>query len=162
MYPMKKNSLSFQKPSADPEINHSRYSQRPVRALLLIFAALAVSMIFTGFVLYGILKLPMEFSDNSAFSTVIMFTVSNIFAYLFVPYFLRIPKGKRTFKEYLSDIGFTHLNPLSKLSVLTISCLFILILCQGSGSLVYRLIEGKPVSIFMDIFSLKPEAFGHQ
>lgn len=144
---MKENDQSYKATKPVPEKNPSRYSQRPLRALLLIFAGLALCMSFTGFVLYGILRFPVEFSDTGAFSTVILFTVSNIVAYFFIPYFLRIPYGKRTFKEYLSDIGFTRFQPLSGLIILTVSCLFILIICQGSGSLVYRLLEGKPLTI---------------
>jgi membrane protease YdiL (CAAX protease family) len=132
--------------TADLQGSPSRYSQKPLRALFIIFAALAVCMLIVGFILYSILRLPMEFSNRDALSTVILFTICNIIAYLFVPYFLRVPNGKRTFREYLSDIGLMRIQPFSRLFILTISCLIILILCQGTGSLVFRLTEGKPLT----------------
>jgi membrane protease YdiL (CAAX protease family) len=72
--------------------------------------------------------------------------VSGFLAYVVVPFFLRIPLGRRTFREYLDDIRLTRTRPLVPLLVLTLSCLLVLILCQGTGSLVYRLTEGKPVT----------------
>jgi membrane protease YdiL (CAAX protease family) len=130
----------------DRNIVPSRYSGRPLIALMLIYAAYSACVFVTGYFLFGILKLPGGFSDLNAWPTVILFTVCNVFAYLFMPYILRIPYGKRTFKEYLSDIGFIGVRPFWRLSVLTITCLLILIVCQGSGSLVYRFTEGKPVT----------------
>jgi membrane protease YdiL (CAAX protease family) len=144
---MKESNQPKRKTTTDLINNPSRYSQKPLRALLIIFAALSVCMFIVGFILYGILKFPKEFSNSDAFSTVILFTICNIIAYLFVPYFLRIPNGKRTFREYLGDIGLTRIQPFSRIFILTISCLLILILCQGSGSLVYRLTEGKPLTV---------------
>jgi len=144
---MKESNQPKRKTTTDLISNPSRYSQKPLRALLIIFAALSVCMFIVGFILYGILKFPKEFSNSDAFSTVILFTICNIIAYLFVPYFLRIPNGKRTFREYLGDIGLTSIQPFSRIIILTISCLLILILCQGSGSLVYRLTEGKPLTV---------------
>jgi membrane protease YdiL (CAAX protease family) len=144
---MKEGTQPKSKTTTNLLSNPSRYSQKPLRALLIIFAALSVCMFIVGFILYGILKFPKEFSNSDAFSTAILFTISNIIAYLFVPYFLRIPNGKRTFREYLGDIGLTRIQPFSQIFILTISCLLILILCQGSGSLVYRLTEGKPLTV---------------
>jgi membrane protease YdiL (CAAX protease family) len=143
---MESTNYSDNKPDEVLKIIPSRYSQRPVTALLLIYGAYSVCVFMVGFVLYGIFKLPREYSNIDACSTVILFSTCNVFAYLIMPYLLRIPYGKRTFKEYLSDIGFTRFRPFWQLSVLTISCLLILIVCQGSGSIIYRLTEGKPVS----------------
>jgi membrane protease YdiL (CAAX protease family) len=143
----------------------SRYSGRPLIALLLIYAAYSSCVFVTGYFLFGILKLPGGLSNLNAWPTVILFTVCNVFAYLVMPYILRIPYGKRTFKEYLSDIGFTRVRPFGRLSFLTMTCLLILIVCQGSGSLVYRLTEGKPVSsefirkVFDLSLALPPESW---
>ena len=127
-------------------IYSSKYSDKPLRALLLIYAAYSVGVFMIGFILYGLLKLPRDFSDINSFSTVILFTSCNILAYFFVPFFLHIPYGKRTFKDYLSDIRITRVKPFWKLFFLTSFCLLILILCQGSGSIVFRLTEGKPLT----------------
>ena len=82
-----------------------------------------------------------------SFSTITMFTVGNFLAYVLAPFFLRIPKGKRTFREYLDDIRLTRTRPFFRLLILTISCVLILILCQGTFSIVYRLSEGKPLTL---------------
>jgi len=127
-------------------IETSRYSNRPLRALLLIYAAYSLCVLIVGFILYGLFKLPKEFSDSTNSSTVILFTVCNIVAYLFVPFFLQIPYGKRTFRNYLIDIRITSFKPFWKLLFITFMCLMILILCQGTGSVVYRLSEGNPLT----------------
>jgi membrane protease YdiL (CAAX protease family) len=149
----------------NPQIIPSRYSRRPVTALLLIYAAYSVCVFIAGFILYGILKLPREYSNMNAGSTVILFSVCNVLAYLIMPYILRIPYGKRTFKEYLSDIGILRFRPFWRLFILTISCLLILVLCQGSGSIIYRLTEGKPLTfefaahVFNLFRALPPESW---
>jgi membrane protease YdiL (CAAX protease family) len=98
-------------------------------------------------VLYGVFRLPMDISNMESFSTIIMFTVGNFLAYVLAPFFLRIPKGKRTFGEYLDDIRLTRTRPFFRLLFLTTSCVLILILCQGTFSIFYRLSEGKPVTL---------------
>jgi membrane protease YdiL (CAAX protease family) len=97
-------------------------------------------------VLYGLLGLPNEMKNMGAPSTIVLFTVSGFLAYVIAPFFLRIPEGRRTFVEYLDDIRLTRTRPFFRLIVLTLSCDLILILCQGAGSIVYRLTEGNPVT----------------
>ena len=53
------------------------------------------------------------------------------------------PGGGRTFREYLDDIRLTRTRPFVPLLILTVSCDLILILCQGTGSLAFRLTEGQ-------------------
>jgi membrane protease YdiL (CAAX protease family) len=124
----------------------SRYTHHPWRALLIMMGAVPVSYGLVGLLLFGIFRLPIDISNMESLSTIIIFTAGNILAYVFVPFFLRIPKGKRTFKEYLGDIRLTRTWPFFRLLLLTLSCLFILILCQGSFSIIYRLCEGYPVT----------------
>jgi membrane protease YdiL (CAAX protease family) len=125
----------------------SRLSEHPWRALLIMLAIQGMLVYLIGFVLYGVLKLPRDISNAEALSTVVLFSVSGFLAYAIAPFFLRIPFGKRTFREYLSDIRLTNIRPFFRLFVLTISCVLILILCQGSGSIVFRLTEGKPLTL---------------
>jgi membrane protease YdiL (CAAX protease family) len=99
-----------------------------------------------GLVLFGLLGLPRDLSNMESFSTIMLFTVGGFLAYVIVPFLLGIPKGRRTFREYLDDIRLTRVRPFVPLLVLTITCDLILILCQGSGSLVYRLTEGQPLT----------------
>jgi len=66
--------------------------------------------------------------------------------FILVPFVLRLPKGKRTYVQYLDDIGLSRMQPFSKLMLLAISCYLILALSQIAASLVYRLFEGLPVT----------------
>lgn len=123
-----------------------RFAGRPWRSLLVMLAIQAACVALGAAVLYGLLGLPNEMKDMGAPSTIVLFTVSGFLAYVIAPFFLRIPKGRRTFVEYLDDIRLTRTRPFFRLLVLTLSCDLILILCQGAGSIVYRLTEGKPVT----------------
>lgn len=129
-----------------PDARGSRLAKRPWRALLLMLAIQPVCYALVGFVLFGLLRLPRDLSNMELLSTVVLFTVGGFLAYVIVPFFLRIPKGRRTFREYLDDIRLTRVRPFVPLLVLTLTCDLILILCQGSGSLVYRLTEGQPLT----------------
>jgi membrane protease YdiL (CAAX protease family) len=133
--------------STGAEKGESRYTHHPWRALLVILGILPVCYGLVGLVLYGIFRLPMDISNMESFSTITMFTVGNFLAYVLAPFFLRIPKGKCTFREYLDDIRLTRARPFFRLLILTVSCVLILILCQGTFSIVYRLSEGKPLTL---------------
>ena len=125
----------------------SRYTHHPWRALLVILALVPVCYGLVGLVLYGILRLPINISNMESFSTITMFTVGNFLAYVLAPFFLRVPKGKRTFREYLDDIRLTRTQPFFRLLLLTLSCVLILILCLGTFSIIYRLSEGNPLTL---------------
>jgi membrane protease YdiL (CAAX protease family) len=105
-----------------------------------------ISFTILAYCLYHFLRLPNEMGNLRATSTVVLFTTSALWGYLFVPFLLRLPYGKRTFRGYLDDIRLTRVRPFLPLAMLTVSCVLILIVCQGAGSLVYRVVEGKPLS----------------
>jgi membrane protease YdiL (CAAX protease family) len=133
--------------STGTEKGESRYTHHPWRALLVMMGIVPVCYGLVGLVVYGILRLPMDISNMESFSTITMFTVGNFLAYVLAPFFLRIPKGKRTFMGYLDDIRLTRTRPFFRLLLLMLSCDLILILCQGTGSIVYRLSEGNPLTL---------------
>ena len=66
--------------------------------------------------------------------------------FLFVPFVLRLPKGKRTYRQYLDDIGLTRVQPFIRLVLLGLSCYIILALSQAAASFMYRLSEGLPIT----------------
>jgi membrane protease YdiL (CAAX protease family) len=66
--------------------------------------------------------------------------------FVIVPFVLHIPKGKRSYKEFLSDIRLSHVQPLLPLLLLGISCWLILAICQATGSIIYRLSQGQPLT----------------
>lgn len=66
--------------------------------------------------------------------------------FLFVPFILRLPKGKRTFGQYLDDIGLIRVQPFIRLVLLGLSCYVILALSQAAASFVYRFSESLPIT----------------
>lgn len=65
---------------------------------------------------------------------------------IIAPFILLLPKGKRTYGQFLDDIGLTRIRPFFRLVLLALSCYLILALLQVAASFVYRLFEGKPVT----------------
>ncbi len=124
----------------------SKLSQRPWLAFLLMLALLPVCMAIAAAFLYVTHQPPKNLTDFGSLPTAELFAVNAILAWLLVPWLLRLPNGRRTFRGYLDDIRLTKVRPFIPLLVLTVSCDLILIACQGSGSIVYRLTEGKPVT----------------
>ena len=76
--------------------------------------------------------------------------------FILAPFVLRLPKGKRTFRQYLDDIGFSKVQPLLRLALLALTCYIILALSQAAGSFVYRLFEGGGIngSFIRQVFDL--------
>ena len=76
--------------------------------------------------------------------------------FIFVPFVLRLPKGKRTYLQYLDDIGLTRVQPFIRLVLLGLSCYIILALSQAAASFVYRFSEGLPItwSFIRQVFDL--------
>jgi membrane protease YdiL (CAAX protease family) len=71
---------------------------------------------------------------------------SLLLLFVIVPFVLHIPKGKRSYKEFLSDIRLSHVQPLLPLLLLGISCWLILAICQATGSIIYGLSQGQPLT----------------
>lgn len=88
------------------------------------------------------------------FANAITYQILTIF--IFVPFVLRLPKGKRTFRQYLDDIGLTRVQPFVRLVLLATSCYIILALSQAAASFVYRFSEGLPItwSFIRQVFDL--------
>jgi membrane protease YdiL (CAAX protease family) len=133
-------------PVVEPGTAGSRLTRHPWRALLLVLALYGACFSVIGVVLYRVFRLPQDLRNIEAFPTAVHFTLGGLLGYLLVPYLLRLPKGARSFRAYLHDIRLTRVTPFVPLLLLTLSCDLILILCQGAGSIVYRLSEGKPVT----------------
>jgi len=139
-------ATSSASPAIAPRPTLSRLAQRPWRAFLLMYGIQGISFTTLAYFFYHVLRLPNESGNLRATSTVALFTVSGVWGYLFVPFLLRLPYGKRSFRGYLDDIRLTRVRPFLPLVVLTVSCVLILVVCQGAGSLVYRVVEGKSLS----------------
>jgi membrane protease YdiL (CAAX protease family) len=80
-------------------------------------------------------------------------------SFILAPIVLLLPKGKRTYKQFLDDIGFTRVQPFFRLVLLALSCYLILALSQAAASFVYRLSEGLPItwSFVRQVFDLSED-----
>ena len=124
-----------------------RLARHPWRAFLLVLALHGAGFALVGLVLYRVLRLPQDLSNIEAFPTAAHFTLAGLLGYLLAPYLLRLPNGSHRVRRYLDDIRLTRVKPFFPLLLLTVSCDLILIVCQGAGSIVYRLSEGRPVTL---------------
>ena len=62
------------------------------------------------------------------------------------PFLFGLPRGTRSFSAYADAIRLSGVRSFLRLMLLGLSCYLILALCQVSGVLVYRLLEGKAVT----------------
>jgi membrane protease YdiL (CAAX protease family) len=119
-----------------------RLCDHPWLSLLAVALATVLSIILSN-KLVLLIGLSLN-SPTGQFANDISFQILTVF--LFVPFVLRLPKGKRSFKQYLDDIGLSRLQPFLRLVLLAFSCYVILALSQVAASFVYRLFEGQPIS----------------
>jgi len=134
----------------EPQNNHVHTERRKFRlhehpwwSLLVIEVTYVVSNILAGVVIFGVLGL----SGNSSvviLALLLSYHILTVFVFAFLAYHL--PKGKRTFRQFLDDIGLTRVQPFFQLILLTLSCYLILALTQVAASFVFRLSEGLSVT----------------
>lgn len=120
-----------------------RFADHPWLSLATFLIVSVFVLILTATIAFRVLALP----DESPLVRMAHSTVAHIITlFLLVPFVLQLPKGKRSFTEYLDDIGLTRARPVARLVLLALSCYVILALCQAAGSVVYRLSENLPVT----------------
>ena len=129
-----------------------RLYEHPWLSLLAVVVTTVVSIILaSNLVMWIGLSLS---SPIGEFANAMTFHILTVF--FFVPVVLRLPKGKRTFGQYLDDIGLTRVQPFARLVLLALSCYVILALSQAAASFVYRFSEGLPItgSFVRQVFDL--------
>ena len=120
-----------------------RLHEHPWLALVISMLTTILTIEFTGTVIFGVIGL----SGNSLAGSLANESAFKILSsFILAPLVLRLPKGKRTYRQFLDDIGLTRLKPFFRLLLLALSCYLILALSQVSASFVYRLMEGKPIT----------------
>jgi len=117
--------------------------EHPWLSLLVFIITTVFSIVLSGIVIFGLLGLP-DTSLVVQFAQGMSYHILTVF--IFAPFALRLPKGKRTYKQYLNDIELSRVQPFIKLMLLSVSCYVILALSQIAASLVYRLFEGLPIT----------------
>jgi hypothetical protein len=80
-------------------------------SLLAVVATTVVSIILASIVIMWMGLSP--FSSTGQFAHGITYQVLTVF--IFVPFVLRLQKGKSTFRQYLDDIGLTRVLPFVQL-----------------------------------------------
>lgn len=120
-----------------------RLHQHPWLSLLAIILTTLVSIVASGALVYGMMGLPddkpvPQFAQNMLFHILTGFVIA--------PLVLRLPKGQRSYREFLADIGLGADQPWVRLILLSIGCYLLLALSQGTASVVYRLTEGLPLN----------------
>jgi len=116
--------------------------EHPWLSLLAVVITIVVSIILASNLVYAIGLSP--YVTSGQVTHAIAYQLLTVF--IFVPFVLRLPKGKRTYRQYLDDIGLTRVQPFIQLVLLGLSCYVILALSQAAASLVYRIFEGLPVT----------------
>lgn len=117
--------------------------EHPWLSLLAVMIATVTSLALSGALIYGMLGLS-DVKPLPQFLQPMLFHV--LAGFIIAPFILRLPKGKRTYREYLEDIGLGGGQPWLRLIALGVTCSLILALSQAAASVVYRLTEGLPVN----------------
>lgn len=117
--------------------------EHPWLSLLAVMLTSIFSILISGTVIFGMIGLPDD-SPTAQFVQGITYHILTVF--LLAPFVLRLPQGKRTFSQYLDDIGLSRIEPFLRLVLLAISCYLILALSQATATFLYRLSLGLPVN----------------
>lgn len=67
--------------------------------------------------------------------------------FIIVPFFMKLPNGRTTFRKYLDNIRLTHFRPFIPLVLLGFSCSLIMLLLLSANSFIYRLMEDMPLGL---------------
>ena len=118
--------------------------EHPWLSLFAVILTSVISMVISSNLIFRIIGLSGD-SFIGRFSQPMTFHI--LTSFIFTPLVLCLPKGKSTYKQYLSDIGLSKTQPFIKLILLALSCSLLLLLSQSVSSFVYRLFEGQPLTI---------------
>lgn len=142
------------KPLAQNAQNKKKFQlhEHPWLSLLAVIITIVVSIILASNLVFALGLSP--YVTSGQFAHGITYQILTVF--IFTPFVLRLPKGKRTYRQYLDDIGLTRVQPFVRLVLLAISCYIILALSQAAASFVYRFSEGLPItwSFIRQVFDL--------
>lgn len=132
---------------------HFILNEHPWLSLLVVIFSSVLSIILASIVIFGVIGLS-DSSPSGQFVHQMSFYILTIF--IIAPFVLHLPKGKRTFRQYLYDIGLSSVHPTIRLVLLALSCYVILALSQAAASFVYRLFEGQSItgSFIRQVFDL--------
>ena len=130
--------------------------ERPWLSLLAVYAITVLSILISVIIIFQLIGLSDSSSKGQFFQSM---TFHILVSFILAPFILRLPKGKRTYRQYLDDIGFTRIQPFFRLLILAVSCYLILVLSQVAASFVFRFFEGGAINgIFIrQVFNLSKD-----
>ncbi|MCU0522669.1 MAG: CPBP family intramembrane metalloprotease, partial [Anaerolineae bacterium] len=117
--------------------------EHPWLSLWAVMIATVTSLALSGALIYGMLGLS-DAKPLPQFLQPMLFHV--LTGFIIAPFIIRLPKGKRTYRQYLDDIGLGGGQPWLRLIALGVTCSLILALSQAAASVIYRLTEGLPLN----------------
>lgn len=118
-------------------------AEHPWLSFLIMMLAIPISQALVGTVVIGLFKRPRD----APVTQFIVSLLSHILVlFVLVPFVLGLPTGTRSFKAYADAIRLSQVRPFFRLLLLGLSCYLILALCQATGVLVYRVLEGKAIT----------------
>ena len=134
--------------------------QRPWLALLAVYVITIFSILVTAIIIFQVIGLS-DSSSKGQFSQAMLFQI--LVSFILAPFVLRLPKGKRAYRQYLDDIGLTRIQPFFRLLILAVSCYLILALSQVTASFVFRFFEGLPINgeFIRQVFNLSRDLPPH-
>jgi membrane protease YdiL (CAAX protease family) len=120
-----------------------RLFEHPWISLVVMSLVGAFILILFGNIVFGVVGLP----DDSPVAQFIQPTLAHVLMlFVIVPFVLRLPKGRRSFGQYLDDIRLSRTKPIIPLLLLALSAYLIMALSQATGTIVFRIFEGKPIT----------------
>jgi membrane protease YdiL (CAAX protease family) len=149
----KKKTMASPSNNIHYEKRNFRLYEHPWQTLLAVMVTSIFLIGLSGTVIFGLFGLP-DTSPTVQFAQAMSYHLLMIF--VFAPFVLRLPKGERTFRQYLDDIGLTRIQPFIRFVLLALSCYVILALSQTAASFIYRFSEGLPItwSFVRQVFDL--------
>jgi membrane protease YdiL (CAAX protease family) len=99
-------------------------------------------------ILFAIAANQVGVTEDAPYRPLITPTLAHILVlFIIVPFVLRLPNGKTTFRQYLDDIRLSRIHPFLPLLMLGISSSLIMLLALSGSSLVFRLTQGLPLNV---------------
>jgi membrane protease YdiL (CAAX protease family) len=87
-------------------------------------------------------------TSDAPYRPFIVPTLAHLLAiFVLAPFVFRLPNGKTTMRKYLDDIRLSRVQPFLPLLILGITSAFIMLLALALNSLVYRFVQGLPLSL---------------
>ena len=138
-----KGELSDMSETYDTRAQFKLY-EHPWLSLIAVMLTTIISMIISTNLLFRVIGLSQD-TVIGRFSQPMFFHILG--GFIFAPLVLRLPKGKTSYRQYLSDIGLSNTQPFVKLVLLALSCSIFLLLSQAASSFVFRFLEGQSITM---------------